>query len=252
MARRIPLEKDNQNLIYLLLSLSLLLLSIIITAGLCGIKSQKYKAKIHRKVASSTKEDQEKAQPEPMQTATIVALESTPTTTMTATTSEITKENEAQRVDTIEQPQPSSLTRKLGQFSSQKFSTLSSASKRKLASTISLRFSGNLSMKYRDGKDGEKRQKQKYFKPEDSIWMKTIMLGEKCRIPTEEDAIIYDEKGKRLSSYPSRGPRSLPVSRSNSFTNLPSFNEDKPSIQMQTSIVNQYNQPMFCKGNQIL
>ncbi|KAL5728718.1 hypothetical protein ACHQM5_001768 [Ranunculus cassubicifolius] len=59
--------------------------------------------------------------------------------------------------------------------------------------------------------------KQKKLKPEDSIWTKTIMLGERCKVPHEEDAILYDERGNRLSAYPVRTPRSLPVSRSNSF-----------------------------------
>lgn len=39
------------------------------------------------------------------------------------------------------------------------------------------------------------------LKHEDSIWMKTIILGEKCRVPDEEEgAIIYEGKGKRISA----------------------------------------------------
>lgn len=44
--------------------------------------------------------------------------------------------------------------------------------------------------------------KSKLFKHEDSIWKKTIILGEKCRVPEEEeDDILYDEKGNKFSTY---------------------------------------------------
>lgn len=66
--------------------------------------------------------------------------------------------------------------------------------------------------------------------PQDSIiWMKTIILGERCRVPTGEDdddaAIAYDDKGRRVPLYQPRTPRSLPVSRTSSHidpTALPS------------------------------
>ncbi|OWM63376.1 hypothetical protein CDL15_Pgr022121 [Punica granatum] len=63
------------------------------------------------------------------------------------------------------------------------------------------------------GKSGQQ------FKREDSIWTKTIILGEKCQVPDEDedDGIIYDHKGKRISTYHPKNQRSLPVSRSNSF-----------------------------------
>ncbi|GER35407.1 RNA-binding (RRM/RBD/RNP motifs) family protein [Striga asiatica] len=44
---------------------------------------------------------------------------------------------------------------------------------------------------------------KKKLKHEDSIWKKTIILGEKCRVPEEEDeeTILYDENGNRISAY---------------------------------------------------
>lgn len=65
----------------------------------------------------------------------------------------------------------------------------------------------------------EQRHASKENASQDSIWMKTIILGERCRVPNdeEEDAIIYDDKGKRVPMYQPKTPRSLPVSRTNSY-----------------------------------
>ncbi|CAA0838054.1 Unknown protein [Striga hermonthica] len=48
-----------------------------------------------------------------------------------------------------------------------------------------------------------KEKEKKKLKHEDSIWKKTIILGEKCRVPEEEDdeTIFYDEKGNRIPAY---------------------------------------------------
>ncbi|KAL3650741.1 hypothetical protein CASFOL_007144 [Castilleja foliolosa] len=53
------------------------------------------------------------------------------------------------------------------------------------------------------GRQTSRREhKEKKLKPEDSIWKKTIILGEKCRVPDEdEDDILYDENGNRISTY---------------------------------------------------
>lgn len=68
--------------------------------------------------------------------------------------------------------------------------------------------------------DFEKRKDRdkKLLKHEDSIWKKTIILGEKCKIPDEdEETILYDEKGNRISTYHPKG-LSKPLSRQNSMT----------------------------------
>ncbi|KAG0488843.1 hypothetical protein HPP92_007654 [Vanilla planifolia] len=56
---------------------------------------------------------------------------------------------------------------------------------------------------------------------EGSVWKKTIILGEKCRVPEneeedEEEMVFYDESGRRKRNYHPRTPRSTPVSRTNS------------------------------------
>lgn len=49
-----------------------------------------------------------------------------------------------------------------------------------------------------------------------SLWQKTIILGEKCRVP-KDDHDIYDDKGQKMETYRTKGPSSVPVSRTNSF-----------------------------------
>ncbi|GJN18598.1 hypothetical protein PR202_gb05772 [Eleusine coracana subsp. coracana] len=47
------------------------------------------------------------------------------------------------------------------------------------------------------------------------LWTKTIILGERCRVPTGEEAAMV-----RWKSYRPRQPRSVPVTRSNSFAGV--------------------------------
>lgn len=45
----------------------------------------------------------------------------------------------------------------------------------------------------------------RYFKhQEDSVWKKTIILGERCRVPRDDDdddLKLYDEKGHKIMTY---------------------------------------------------
>ena len=51
----------------------------------------------------------------------------------------------------------------------------------------------------KDHKDDKKKKGK--LKVEDSVWMKTIILGEKCVPDEEDDAVIYEGKGKKISAY---------------------------------------------------
>ncbi|KAI3505763.1 hypothetical protein L1887_27990 [Cichorium endivia] len=95
----------------------------------------------------------------------------------------------------------------------------------KLTSSMSMRLSGKLkglkkgskrendNDKYKDkGNDVDKLQR------ENSVWKKTIILGEKCRVPDEdEDDIIYDENGMRITTF-HRKQSGLSISRQSSDT----------------------------------
>ncbi|KAJ8459875.1 hypothetical protein OPV22_032801 [Ensete ventricosum] len=52
---------------------------------------------------------------------------------------------------------------------------------------------------------------------EDSLWKKTIILGEKNRISTDDEEEVVDENGNRQRHYHPRTPRSQQTSRNNSF-----------------------------------
>ncbi|KAG8381789.1 hypothetical protein BUALT_Bualt05G0009300 [Buddleja alternifolia] len=80
------------------------------------------------------------------------------------------------------------------------------------------------------GQSSKLRRSEKKLKHEDSIWKKTIILGEKCRVPDEDDdTILYDENGNRISTYHPKntvGIRSF--SRQNSSVHqgsIPSFEQ---------------------------
>ncbi|XP_047966567.1 uncharacterized protein LOC125210959 [Salvia hispanica] len=48
------------------------------------------------------------------------------------------------------------------------------------------------------------RERARIFKHEDSVWKKTIILGERCRVPEDEDeddVKLFDEKGNKIITY---------------------------------------------------
>jgi len=58
------------------------------------------------------------------------------------------------------------------------------------------------------------------LKRDDSVWMKTIILGGKCVPDEEDDVVIYEEKGKKISAYHPRKPTSSSISsHSSSYVN---------------------------------
>jgi hypothetical protein len=61
--------------------------------------------------------------------------------------------------------------------------------------------------------------KEEHIKPklkpeQDSVWMKTIILGEKCVPDDEDDPIIFEGKGKKIAAYHPKSTMS--ISRQNS------------------------------------
>ncbi|KAG5034082.1 hypothetical protein AAZX31_04G051600 [Glycine max] len=55
------------------------------------------------------------------------------------------------------------------------------------------------------------------LKAEDSVWMKTIILGEKCVPDEEDDPVIFEGRGKRISAYHSKRHSTMSISRQTSF-----------------------------------
>ncbi|KAK1370286.1 Regulator of nonsense transcripts 3B like [Heracleum sosnowskyi] len=100
-----------------------------------------------------------------------------------------------------------------------------SASFAKLTSSMSTRLQGGMNSLRQSSvrEDRFKEWKEKTFRHEDSICKKQIILGEKCRVPDEDDdTILYDEKGDRYITYHPKRPATLPsLSRQGSTHEIP-------------------------------
>ncbi|KAK4388734.1 Retrovirus-related Pol polyprotein from transposon TNT 1-94 [Sesamum angolense] len=72
----------------------------------------------------------------------------------------------------------------------------------KLVSSLSMRVSNGMPGRQFSRREDKPWSKDKKLKPEDSIWKKTIILGEKCRVrDDDEDNILYDEKGNKIATF---------------------------------------------------
>lgn len=101
-------------------------------------------------------------------------------------------------------------TRKVTTFMGKK-----SLSTRKSERSLSIKLPRSLSAMGQDRED--KNGKKGKLKHEDSIWTKTIILGEKCKVSDEDDdAIIYENKGNRISAYHKKTQSTMSLSRQTS------------------------------------
>lgn len=103
-----------------------------------------------------------------------------------------------------------------------------SSSTRKLSSSLSVKVPRTMSM----GKVQDQFQRKKgKLKAEDSILIRPIILGEKCRVPADEDdAVLYDGKGKRITTYHPKSSASYSLSRNTSIidqTAIPATTQDR-------------------------
>ncbi|KDP34078.1 hypothetical protein JCGZ_07649 [Jatropha curcas] len=187
MGRTIPLA-DDSNLplsIYQTLSFSFLLAGmaavIAISTTLCGIgfgrktEEKESDSSSHKKEEENLDSNISKASSEKQEDETTV--------------SEDGKEND---IEKIELPLPPAKQLR-GTYSCNNFMT-KSASTRNLGKNTSMRMPRSMSMARRDR---EVKKKAK-VKADDSVWMKTIILGEKCKVRREEED---DSMGKNISTY---------------------------------------------------
>ncbi|GJR84848.1 hypothetical protein Tco_0155633 [Tanacetum coccineum] len=92
----------------------------------------------------------------------------------------------------------------------------------KLTSSMSMRLSGRFKGLRKGSKrhDNDENFDNDKLTREDSVWKKTIILGEKCRIPDEDDDdIILDENGQRITTFHRRQSCSSSISRQSSDVN---------------------------------
>jgi hypothetical protein len=79
-------------------------------------------------------------------------------------------------------------------------------SERRLSFNLSMKMPRSLSLaKNWDKKEDKDKNfeigKKEKLKADEGVWMKAIILGEKCVPDEEEDAVIYEGKGKKISAY---------------------------------------------------
>ncbi|PWA93353.1 hypothetical protein CTI12_AA070050 [Artemisia annua] len=85
--------------------------------------------------------------------------------------------------------------------------------KGRLSSSMSMRSLGG----YKKASKREQKHEKNKLSHEESIWKKTIILGEKCRVPDDdEEAILYDEKGMRIPTFRRKQTSGLQISRHDS------------------------------------
>ncbi|PON96003.1 hypothetical protein TorRG33x02_082510 [Trema orientale] len=225
MGRRIPTSEIH--LIHPVISFSLLAAgmaaAIAIISGLCGVRCR-------RKSSSSstppTSKSNKKEPFAPPSTTTIM----TPPSSSSSQTVESHKNEVREKDDIIHQLPlpPSKMIKRATRTYSFKGMT-KSTSDRNIAASLSMKVTRSFSMarsswehnkeesKNNVNHGGKKAGKLK-MDHQDSIWMKTIILGEKCKVPDEEEeAVIYEGKGKKISAYHPRTASSLSISRQCSF-----------------------------------
>lgn len=89
-----------------------------------------------------------------------------------------------------------------------------STSKRKLSISLSTKLPQKIKSK--------RERRQGKAASEDSVWKKTIILGEKCKVPIDgdeedEEVVVCDDEGNRQRVYHPRTPSSVTLSRNTSF-----------------------------------
>ncbi|PWA37799.1 hypothetical protein CTI12_AA587100 [Artemisia annua] len=93
----------------------------------------------------------------------------------------------------------------------------------KLTSSMSMRLSGRFKGLNKKGSkryDNDENLDNDKLTREDSVWKKTIILGERCRIPDEDDDdIILDENGQRITTFHRKQSCSSSISRQSSDVN---------------------------------
>uniref|UniRef100_A0A5B7B3Z4 Uncharacterized protein n=1 Tax=Davidia involucrata TaxID=16924 RepID=A0A5B7B3Z4_DAVIN len=206
MGRKIPVSKNPS--LHPILSLWLLLACIAATiatiSSLCGALSRKKSPPPSASQHITTENSDSDVVISPMNEA--------------KTTMEPSPQNEEEEEELPPPPPPPPGV--LRGEASYHFRSNSTASQGRLSRSMSMRVQGGgriwRQLSRREERHEKKRERK--LNHEDSIWKKTIILGGKCRVPDDEDdAILYDEKGNRISTYHPRTASSLPVSRQTSF-----------------------------------
>jgi len=213
MGRRIP--SDENLLIHPEFSFSLLAIGMVATiamiAALCGVRSRKKSSPLSSPPLNKKEEN------------SVVSNSASSTVTITSSKAaepvELEDSSHNKKPQIKELPLPPSM-KPIKESHSCNLITKSS-SERRLPMSLSMKLPRSLSTAKREEnrrKEENHQQKKGDLNSEDTVWMKTIILGEKCKVPAEDDAaVIYDGKGNRISAYHPKTPSMFSLSRQCSF-----------------------------------
>lgn len=219
MARGIPLAENPT--INPILSISLLITclaaTIAIVSSMCGIFS--------RRKSSSSDQDKSSDDQNASQSNEDAKGSDDPDHTSP------NKEGDNSESEEAEKPLPPPPAALAGSYTNNKplhtrassyhFRSNSNVSLGKLTSTMSMKVQGGIKAIRQTSKrelDLIRRKDHKDSKHEDTLWQKRIILGEKCRVPseTEDDMAVFDENGHKISAYHKKPLASATMSRQSS------------------------------------
>ncbi|KAM7256282.1 hypothetical protein ACFE04_012023 [Oxalis oulophora] len=211
MGRRIPIGNDDPILVHTsVLSLSLFIIgmasTMVIITGLCGVLFGRKSPPEQSSSPTSSTDDKKDA-----------------------TSNGETDDNDLEDAETRELPLPPAL-KAMSMKMPRSMSTnnlAKSHSTRNFDKAISMKMPRSMSTKLQDDKHHRKKGK---LNSENSLWAKPIILGEKCKVPDEEDTLIYDKKGNKITTYHKKTTSSMSMSRQSSYIDpiaIPIRDKDK-------------------------
>ncbi|XVF89067.1 hypothetical protein PTKIN_Ptkin19aG0101100 [Pterospermum kingtungense] len=224
MGRMIPLDGDPM-IIHPVLPFSLMVFGMVATiaiiTGLCGFR---------KKDPPETSVSEEKSD---VDIALSNAAETTLLPPQEATISTETETEDKTEEVIKELPPPpcmratscnNFMTKSASKSASNNF-MIKSASTRKLTTPLSMKHVRSISV-------SKIREKTTRPKPEESVWTKTIILGEKCKVShdDEDGGVIYNGKGNAVTAYHPRTLSTVSMSRTNSLKDpdtVPDQDKDK-------------------------
>ncbi|TKY74895.1 hypothetical protein E2542_SST03660 [Spatholobus suberectus] len=214
MGRRVPIE--NLSLIHPVLYLSFLAASMAIITALCSFR-------FRRKSSSSP--------PPPLSDPVEIAkdLDATPPSNTAPQPETVNESNNEEQVKEL--PLPPSMQHPKDPFISEKMKRVTS--ERKAPLSLSIKMPRSLSVARNWDQIKEEKNKGPKLKAEDSVWMKTIILGDKC-VPDEEgDPVIFEGRGKRIAAYHTKKHSTMSISRQGSFLDPDALSLSVPQTQTQ-------------------
>lgn len=228
MGRRFP--HDNLSLTHPILYLSFLALglaaSIAIVTAICGVRFRR-KPSPPPPLEIAKEKDLDASTPP---SNTVATEKSSEYPQIQKSESKIEAENNDTQIKEL--PLPPAMQQSKELFPSDSVMKRAT-SERRASFSLSLKMPRSFSVaKNRDQKEDNIKGK---LKAEDSVWMKTIILGEKC-VPDEEDPVIYEGKGKRISVYHPKNSSSMSISRQSSFLDPDAFSISQSQTQEERII----------------